>query len=113
MTRLRFRERVLDVNIDTARLAREHPRLEHVRKTLIDEGGERHLVDEYLTHRLELAFGKFGLDYLAGMSERIDHIFQLRDELAGGVQKALRGEKVHIDDLKKQFKNLTDELDAL
>ncbi|HKE86168.1 MAG TPA: hypothetical protein VKB50_20550 [Vicinamibacterales bacterium] len=113
MTRFRFRERVVDVDIDPTRIARAHSKFDGIRQALIGEHGDVRLVDEYLTQRLGAAFGKFGHDYLADMSARVDRIFQIRDELAGGVDAALRGETVHIDVLQKRFNDLSHELDTL
>jgi hypothetical protein len=113
MVQLRFRGGHLDVTIDPARLAGDHPSLARVRKALIDEHGNPELVDQYLTHRLAAAFGKFGYDYIAEMSARIDRIFDLRDRLAGTVDASIRGQTVSIESLRRMFDDLSHEMDGL
>jgi hypothetical protein len=113
MPRMTFRGHGVDVDLDPAGLASGHPRLARVRDALIADTGDVRLVDQYLSHRLAAAFGKFGHDYLGDMSARIDRIFDLRDELAGAVDATLRGEAVHIDALQSKFRQLAEEMNQL
>jgi hypothetical protein len=112
VARLRLRAETIDFNVDVSRIAGEHPRLGHVRQAMIKKYGVA-LADEYLSHRLAAAFAKFGHDYLERMSEHIDRIFAIRDEMAKTLDAALRGGTVDINELKNMFAELDRELDQL
>ncbi|MCW8987091.1 MAG: hypothetical protein OQK75_05400, partial [Gammaproteobacteria bacterium] len=109
MPRIRIGNQSVNLDINPASLARQFDGLQRIRQQMLhDTGGNTRLVDQYLMRRLTGAVEHFSSRYAQEMSQRLDSIFNLRDQLSSVYQSVLNGTGETVT--PAQLRNLFGEL---